>query len=82
MVIFINVNNKVLRVYVFLHSIYVILWNIKSYYWPNKRFEDKINYIFGFIVVLFALGFYSIIPYLIIYYDVHLSFLRFINVIK
>lgn len=53
-------------VYLALHGTYCLLWMIKEYSFRDRRFEEAIHPIAGFIFVFCALGAYWIAPFLII----------------
>lgn len=52
-------------VYLALHGTYCLLWIIKEYTFRDKRFEEPINPIIGFLFVFTMLGLYWIAPYII-----------------
>ena len=53
-------------VYLALHGTYCVLWMIKEYTYRDRRFEQEIHPVAGFIFVFCALGAYWIAPFLII----------------
>lgn len=53
-------------VYLALHGTYCLLWMIKEYSFRDRRFEEEIHPLAGFIFVFCALGAYWIAPYIII----------------
>lgn len=53
-------------VYLALHGTYCLLWMIKEYAFRDRRFEEEIHPLAGFIFVFCGLGVYWIAPYLII----------------
>jgi len=53
-------------VYLGLHGTYCFLWMVKEYTFRDRRFEEGINPIAGFIFVFCILGAYWIAPYIII----------------
>lgn len=52
--------------YLALHGTYCILWIIKEYTFRDRRFEEAIHPLAGFIFVFCMLGMYWIAPYVII----------------
>lgn len=53
-------------VYLALHGSYCLLWIIKDYSFRDRRFEEPIHPVAGFIFVFVMLGGYWIAPYLIV----------------
>lgn len=49
-----------------LHGTYCLLWMIKEYTYRDKRFEEPIHPVAGFIFVFGMLGGYWLAPYIII----------------
>ncbi|MGN4986482.1 methyltransferase family protein [Aeromonas hydrophila] len=56
--------------YLALHGTYCFLWMIKDRTFPDRRFEEKIHPLAGFIFVFFMLGGYWVAPFIIIYQKV------------
>ncbi len=52
--------------YLALHGTYCLLWMIKEYTFRDRRFEERIHPLAGFIFVFGMLGLYWIAPYLIV----------------
>lgn len=53
-------------VYLALHGTYCLLWMIKEYTYRDKRFEESIHPVAGFIFIFGMLGMYWMAPYIII----------------
>lgn len=53
-------------VYLALHGTYCLLWIIKESYFRDRRFEERIHPIAGFLFVFFTLGGYWAAPFIII----------------
>ena len=53
-------------IYLALHGSYSILWLIKDALYADKRFEEKVNPIVGFIFIFLPLAGYYLAPYLLI----------------
>ena len=66
MMVYFNFWGVLAWVYLALHGTYCLLWMIKEYSFRDRRFEEDIHPVAGFIFVFSALGAYWIAPYIII----------------
>ncbi len=53
-------------IYLAIHGSYSILWLIKDALYADKRFDEKVNPIIGFIFIFLPLAGYYLAPYLLI----------------